>query len=415
MYIFRHKKKVYFLLYFVFLLFVIYAFQEFYTIINFGTERGTARESVHVALFAILLTLGWYYVMTMARGVIVKSPVKLSLWLITGWISFVNLLQDVDVDPWNIATQLGMCVLWILTYHFFSSYLRNTPRAWSQMQVCITTLFVVYVCFALYMSHVIYTTFNNITAINFVYGVIVFLPWIIMVTNGIKQYLCIVIIFIVSLISMKRGAIIACPLMINTYLVIEVAAKRKKLVNVLKYFIAVATILVTISLFADQIGSGYLNERFSHEEIALGSQRPELYSASLKDIMQRNEMDMLCGRGSWSSVKYLGTSTHNEWLEFFFCYGVIGVVLYGLLFLALTRQVKQLIIIKSCYASIYATAVVYMFVVGLTHQVYFSLSTSYLMALFGTIEGLVQNDSKIFTYSHVSCCNQINKVRKSHL
>lgn len=91
-------------------------------------------------------------------------------------------------------------------------------------------------------------------------------------------------------------------------------------------------------------------------------------------------------------MQMLGTGVHNEWLEFLFSFGVIGVILYGLFFVALAWRVLQLIRMASPYASAYAMAVVYMLVVGMYGGIYFVHSTLYIMAFLGAVEGLAVRD-----------------------
>lgn len=386
------RKCVYFFLYFVFLLILLYAVQDFRTSRNTGAEVGTGRGAVHVTLFIILIVLGMYYAVTTLGSRIVKFPVKVALWLITGWIAIVNLLQNASM--WSVAVHLGLSVLWILTYHFFSYYLRYFPNAWPQMQVCIAIMFGFYVFSALYAAYIFQITYDRIIVVNLAYSVLVFLPWILLVARKRMRHLGICIVFFVVLVSMKRGAIIVFPLMLSTSMLVEAIVRKKWLGRVALKVIFWMALFFASLLIVNQWSKGFLTERFLPGQLAIGSGRVELYRVSIEEISQRSKWHLLIGYGSGSSVDYLGTSVHNEWLEFLFNFGIIGVLFYALLFLALVRRVWQLIRRSSPYASVYAMAVVYMLTIGMFGQIYFAHPTFYIMAFYGIVEGLMLNDAR---------------------
>lgn len=386
------RKRVYFFLYFVFLLILLYAVLDFRTSRNTGAEVDMERKAVHVTLFVILMVLGMYYTVTTAGGRIVKSPVKSALWLIIGWIAVVNLLQNASM--WIVAVHLGLSVLWILAYHFFSYYLRYFPNAWSQMQVCIMIMFGFYVFSALYAAYIFQMIYDRIIVVNLAYGVLVFLPWILLMARKRMRHLGILIVFFVVLVSMKRGAIIVFPLMLGTSMLVEAIIRKKWLGRVTLKAIFWTTLFFAGLLIVNQWSKGFLTERFLPAQLAIGSGRAEFYRASIEEISQRSQWYLLIGYGSGSTEDYLGYVAHNEWLEFLFNFGIIGVVFYALLFLVLIRRVRQLIRKSSPYASAYAMAVAYMLIIGMVGQIYFAHSTFYIMAFLGAVEGLILNDAR---------------------
>ena len=109
--------------------------------------------------------------------------------------------------------------------------------------------------------------------------------------------------------------------------------------------------------------------RFSYESLIDGSGRAQLYRYAIEDIKQRSLLNLLIGRGSGSSIQFLGTAAHNEWLEFIFSLALLSF-LYLLLFISLFRQV-YLLIRTSSFMRLYAMAVLYMLVVGMYGQIYF--------------------------------------------
>ena len=393
MYILYNNKRFYIFLGFVFLLIMIYALQDFQTNRNTTGEVGLYRGGVHLAMLAILMVLGTYYALTTARGRILRSPVKAALWLIAGWIVVVNVFQN--TIAWSMAVQLGLGVLWILAYHLLSYYLRHFPNAWPQIQSGITIMFGFYVFSALYGAHTIGKTYDVIAVVNLVYGVLVFLPWLSLM--GGKRMRCwgFAVVFLMVLVSMKRGAILVFPLMLSAAALVEAVVRKKQLGRFVLKIILVMALLFAGLWTVDQWSGGFLTERLSFEQLVGGSGRSKMYGMILDDLSQRSSLDLFLGHGSGSVEQLLGgLAAHNEWLEFLSNYGIIGVVFYALLLLALARRLLKLMKRSSRYAAGYAMAIVYMLVVGMFGQIYFAHSTLYIMMFFGAVEGLMFNDAR---------------------
>ncbi len=382
------KARGHLFLYFVFSLILLYAVQDFQSSANVGA-RDAERGSVHLTLLIILSVLGIYYIYTATRQGIKRHPVVEALWLIAWWVAVVNLVQH--VNTWSVAVHCGLSVLWILVYHFFSNYLQCHPSAWRHMQVFVVIMFGFYVFAALYAAYTLRTIYSRIVVVNLAYNVLVFLPWLELISAKWMRRLGIGLVFCVVVVSMKRGAIIVLPIMLSTSLAVKAIIGKKGGSAFIRNNIMLVLLLVGF-LAVNQWTGGYLSERFSLESLASGSGRTQLYRYAIEDISQRSLWDLLIGRGSGSSIQVLGTGVHNEWLEFFFSFGVIGVILYGLFFCSLAWRVLQLIRIGSPYASAYAMAIAYMLVVGMYGGIYFMHSTVYIMAFLGAVEGLTVRD-----------------------
>lgn len=382
------KKRGQIFLYFVFLLILLYAIQDFQSSANTGV-RDAERGLVHVTLIIILAVLGIYYLYTAIRHGIKKYSVAEALWFITWWVAVVNLIQHANY--WNVAVHCGLSVLWILVYHFFSSYMQLYPASWRYIQVCVGAMFGLYVYSALYATFILQTMYSRIVVVNLSYNVLVFLPWLSIMSGKWMRRLGIWLVFFVVALSMKRGAIIVLPMMISASLIVQAILKKKGISALIKNAIILALFFVGL-LAVDQWTGGYLNERFSLESLASGSGRTQLYDYAIEDISSRSIWNLFIGRGSGSSIQMLGTGVHNEWLEFAFSFGIIGVILYGFFVCVLVWRVWQLIMIGSPYASPYAMAVVYILVVGMYGGIYFVHSTLYIMAFLGAVEGLISKE-----------------------
>jgi hypothetical protein len=394
-------KRNYFSLYFTFTLVFIYAIQDFLTSRNTTGEIALDRGLTHVSLFAIIFFLATYFFYsTMISRRIMISSINFILWSIAGWILFVNVFQG--TISWSMAIQLGLSALWIFTYHLFSSYLRRFPQSWTLILVGITIMFGLYSFSVFYASYTIGDLYDSIAVINLVYSVLVFLPWITLVPSKTMRRLFFLLALIVVLISMKRGAFLVFPVMLLTSIFVEAVVCRRiygPMIRVMFLFVLFfAGILV-----ADQLSDGYLSSRFLLEEISSGSGRMILYGTVIESLSQASLWSLFLGHGSGAVEELLGVAAHNEWLEFIYNYGIVGVFFYAALFFTLGHRLVKLIRQSSRFASGYAMAIVYLFVVGLFGQIYFTHSTFYIMAFLGAVEGLMIKDAQDSRVRSVNC------------
>lgn len=346
-----------------------------------------ARNGVHLTLFAMMSMFGLYYLFTSWREFIFSS-VKTALWLTAGWIAIAYIYHG--VYEWNAAIHFGLSCLWVLQYHFFSYYLRRSPEALSQVKVCMAIMFMFYVFSAVYAmffihAHLTKVGVDRLAVVNLAYNVIVFVPWLSLLESKKLKLLGFGVVLLVVLGSMKRGAIIVFPLMLITSMFVEAIIKKKGLMRPILGVVLLLIIFVTGMAVADQVSNGFLSQRFSSKQLADGSGRAGSFNLAFKQISEWSIDEFMLGTGK-------GFFSHNDWFEFLFSYGFIGVMLYAFLFLALAGRVWQLVKSSSPYAPAVAMVFVYMSVVGLFGAVYFVHSTLYVMAFLGTVEGLMFND-----------------------
>jgi len=347
------------------------------------------RFGVHATLISIVTVLGTYYIFTSLRAVII-SPVKFSLWIITLWIA-ISTVYHSNYD-WNTAIHFGLSCLWILIYHFFSYYLRRYPEAIAQVRFNIGVMFCFYVFSAVYAmvfihAHLVKVGQDRLAVVNLVYSVMVFVPWLSILKNRKQRLIGIAIVLLVVLGSMKRGAIIAFPMMLSTWMLVEAAVERKNLLRpALKIIFSLLLFAVGL-LVADQVSGGFLSDRFSARQLADGSGRAGAFSLAFKDLSEWSFAELMLGTGK-------GFFSHNDWFEFLYLYGIIGVILYASLFCSIFFRGWQLIRKSSQYAPAVAMTLVYTLLVGMFGAIYFVHSTLYLMALLGTVEALTANDNR---------------------
>jgi hypothetical protein len=136
------RNRSFIFLHFLGILILIYIYYDFQSTTNIGL-RNANRSIVHIILFIIIAVLGAYYIYTIFFKKIFKDFVRASLWLITIWIAFVNLLKGSDI--WNILVHLGISILWVLVYHFGKNYLIDNNNAFPVLLGWMSFFFLFYV------------------------------------------------------------------------------------------------------------------------------------------------------------------------------------------------------------------------------------------------------------------------------
>jgi hypothetical protein len=373
-----------------FTLMLVYVFLDLQTSRNTTGQVGLDRSGVHLAIFALLAVLGIYYAFTTARGRILRSPVKGALLLIAGWISLSTLFRSTIM--WSAAVQIGLSLLWVVVYHLMSYYLRSHPDSWHQIRRGVLLLFLFYLFYALYGAYTIGRAYNRIPVVNAAYSVLVFLPWLSLVTGRkLRRWVFTATCFVV-MFAMKRGAIIALPLMLLSSAFVRRAARGRQIASIVPKTVFLALLFLAGLWGADRLSGGFLSERFSLEQLVGGSGRLEMYKTLVRELSTASPSELLLGRGSGSVEQLLGMAAHNDWLEFLFSYGIVGAGLYAFLILALVQRWRRLVRASSPYAAGYAMAVTYVVVVGMYGMIYFAHSTLLIMMFFGAVEGLLFND-----------------------
>ena len=177
---------------------------------------------------------------------------------------------------------------------------------------------------------------------NAAYDILSLFPFILLISDKkIFSNLIVLILFIVIMSSLKRGAIITAGVVLLIYFLYLIKSRGKiKLSNFLLAF---------IFLFV----SGYLiyhfylaNEFFQNRFLLLSeggySNRDILYS-QIFDFWKnsKNFFNLIFGYGLWTYIEINGNAAHNDWLELLSNCGIIGVLVYLSLFYLLYISAKK--------------------------------------------------------------------------
>ncbi len=169
----------------------------------------------------------------------------------------------------------------------------------------------------------------NNTAYTFV-GLIPFIFLFKDKKNIANILMVILMIFIIQ--SAKRGALIAGAIGFLLFISYQIKTIKRK--NRLKGFLFVSAGLGIMIYYLNQFleNNEYLLSRLQSIEEGNSSGRDLIYTFLLEGWLQGNFIQLLLGFGFASSFKMAGNYAHNDWLELLTNFGLMGVLLYLVLF-----------------------------------------------------------------------------------
>lgn len=290
------------------------------------------------------------------------------------WIILNNILNA--TMGWTAFIHIGLSLLWFGLYNFFLRYKNMHEKTY-------TAFFTIF--FLIYMYSLFVSSFQmreeTDAVLNTSYYVLIFFP--VLLSYKQKKFTVITCILMVIGIfwSFKRGAILAMFLMFFTYFFVQKKIDKTK--NTMLRIVIIAAVLVCALFIVDNYFGGAVLERFSKENIMDGSGRNQIYSQAISYIKSCNIFDLIAGKGAGTTARVLGSTAHNEWIEFLMCYGIIGVAIYLSILLSIFSRLRAMIRNNDNNAKCIAVLLTYLVIVGMYGQIYFIQSTIFVMAMLG--------------------------------
>lgn len=171
------------------------------------------------------------------------------------------------------------------------------------------------------------------------YYAIALIPAITLLRNKAK-YILFFVIIICSIIAAKRTGLITCIFAIVLYVLMVGKNFSSKIKTIIAGSILLLGLYFLLNQFmAEEIAT--ITERIENIEEDDGSGRGEIYSNVYNEITSNPDLNsFLFGKGYnevVNSKSSRGFSAHNEFLEVAYDYGIIGFIIFLLVFIAILR------------------------------------------------------------------------------
>ena len=364
----------------VFALVFAYTYSDVATGSTSYNYAGTSRTVSHILLALTILCIvicAMLFKTKEARGYGPYMPILLAM---AGWTAFNCLVFRTPI--WTAATYVGFTVWWMFTFLLMKRYCAEDL---SDMR------FVIALCMLMLAFYVyeFVDTFNYANSVvdkeyavlNIVFRVLVFVPLIMLMRNGLLKNVLMALIAVLVCASLKRAALIAYPLMLLVYVLVDGKIKGQPLNSFFRLVLLFALIMLVFAV-ADRYFGGYISVRFSEEQLEYGSGRIMRWTEAAEDIHQRGFMEFLVGSGIGSA----GYAQHNEWIEQMYSFGLVGFLLDMFFAIRLVSVFGFYYKKKSPLAAPYAALIMYFLVVGMVSGFMYMHSTLYLFIFAGICE-----------------------------
>lgn len=168
------------------------------------------------------------------------------------------------------------------------------------------------------------------TTNNAGYTVLSLLPALLLYDNKrLWQYIGLLLIVCLVVLSVKRGAILVCGIMSLLFIIRSFghSSGRKKFLTII--LLAIFSVIVYNFILDYMSESDYLMKRIEDTKEGGSSGRDGIYTTLWNNFKnQTDSWKYLFGGGVWYTTKLTWTAAHNDWLEFLIDMGVFGVIVY---------------------------------------------------------------------------------------
>lgn len=307
----------------LFILLSLYGYYDVTTSSQGGIADGD-RTVVHIMVPLLIAIEGIYLLFKRVRNREI-TYITTPLYFYGAWLVISSLINGIPLS--TIFFYLLFIIWWILTAKFFSSYtIRNNTHQKLIIRIFVL-LFLVWIIFNIKARIQINLSNDKYGITMFIYYVLLLFPFVMLIKNIALRNIFIGIGVVTTIFSLKRGAIISLPAMLIVFFLIRTKINGKAL-GALGGLILISVLIYVLVAYVDQQTEGLLFSRFDSESLQSGSGRDELRAAALDNISNRDIIRLIIGLGAGSTVKFLETGAHNEWIEALFSFGIIGICIY---------------------------------------------------------------------------------------
>lgn len=199
-----------------------------------------------------------------------------------------------------------------------------------------------------------------------------------------------VAIFILLLISGRRGGFVALIIAAFLYLLLTVKANKKNFLFIVALGIAITFIYLN---YGDVLFDSFTMRRFADNDGSdITSGRNVIYANVIDLILNSNIIQLFCGHGMGAVALYTSShmTAHNDYLEILFDYGLIGFIFYIYFQIQIIKVFLRMRRDKSDYIYAFSTWCAIFFTVSFVSHIYeypfFYLLTFFLGFVFALEE-----------------------------
>lgn len=235
---------------------------------------------------------------------------------------------------------------------------------------------------------------------NMIFYLLTMLPWLLVAKERILRLITVLFVLGLSVVTMKRSAMTACVIITVSVIFLEYVKGNPNKVRAVCLSTLLALSAFGLMFYANAVNDGAAMERVENLEEDEGSGRLERYKDVIRLLRDEDiHGKLLLGHGYRTVEASLGesASAHNDFLEVSYDYGIIGLIVYALIHLALIKRLLYLRKIESVYYEGYLISYMIFFIMSMVshliiYPTYFIFLTSYWGAIEGHLMSIDNND-----------------------
>lgn len=353
----------------------------------FAMQMNDGEEVGHITLIYLCtfmaLTPG---IFAYSKTRIVRHPPSPVRWLtvVLLWMVLITVLFGFsDINQMVFSSMRSLIALGALfaAYEYAGRFGLNKQIYW--MAVCVQAILLLeYV--SIYLSANLFDAAHLITS----YYPLFLLPLVLMHPSKIIRYLSIGVVIIAVFSSFKRGGFVALVLGLIVYVLCKRHVESKGIKAVL-YVIVALSILAGIFVYIAMSEYGGVIERLMSIGDDGGSGRTEVWEVTWGMIQDSDIIRYIIGHGFNAVLNNspLELSAHNDLLESWYDFGLIGVILYSISLISLLRYTRSLLRKKSPVTASMAMLVTMMSILTLISHVLIYYFMTLCCLTFGLLIG----------------------------
>ena len=216
------------------------------------------------------------------------------------------------------------------------------------------------------------------------------LPILLLPSSVLVRLISTAITAIIIISSVKRGGIIALAASLMVYIFVKQYVGES---STAKKIIIISTVLIAMTgtaIYISQQEEGNVIERISNLKDDGGSDRDVLWKDTYYNILNRDLGFQIVGMGYRSAQKesVYQLPAHNDALEIWYDFGIIGLALYSIAFISLCLYTLRMLRRKSRYAPHMAMMITFYFFLSMISIVILYFWMAHVMLVVGILTGL---------------------------
>ncbi len=341
-------------------------------------------------LFAmVLLLVGLIYLLPVIHTMKVRSS-QSAIIIIVMLLLLLELISSFRNGRFSVGN-LGDMLIWpllILDSYLITSRYEPDPHSF-KVATYFSELVLVLASIPMVLTHLSgYTYYGMI--VRPVYFCFALLPFVLIQKDGFWKNALIVLVCLLEVASTKRAGAIACIGGVVVYYILRLHMEgtlAKKINKIAKYIVVAAVALISVYIYST-VNSIAILERFASLSDDGGSGRLEIWRKVIKAFLRLDGLDTIIGRGYQAVSAELQVisshiiNAHNDFVEYLYDFGYVGLILLVLLYILLFVQLYQLWRKKHWIAPAYGCCLFMLVVMSLFSYGFVQSTTIDFMCIF---------------------------------